>query len=82
VRETIPGLPAKFVFHDLRDYFASSMLAKGLPVNVVSAQMRHKNSTITLRTYEHLMPSAGDVARSALATIIRETREAGTAAAR
>lgn len=46
--------------HDLRHTFASLCLAGGLDVLTVSAYLGHKDSTTTLRTYAHLIPSDAD----------------------
>ena len=35
------GLPEGFRFHDLRHYYASLLISKGLDVKVVQARLRH-----------------------------------------
>lgn len=49
------GLPA-IRFHDLRHTAASLMLNHGVPPIVVSKRLGHKNVSITLDTYGHLIP--------------------------
>jgi integrase len=41
--------------HDLRHTYGSVMLAKGVPLEVVSERMGHANPTITLNVYRHLL---------------------------
>jgi len=50
-------------FHDLRHAAASMMIAAGLNVRQVSAQLGHANPTETLNTYSHLWPDSLDDAR-------------------
>jgi len=45
--------------HDLRHTHASVLLAAGVPVKVVSERLGHATVTITLETYQHIMPVAG-----------------------
>lgn len=52
--------------HDLRHHFASVLLARGVPVNVVARYMGHADATLVISTYGHLMPDAEDVTRKAL----------------
>jgi len=49
------GLP-DIRFHDLRHTAASLMLNHGIPPIVVSKRLGHKNVSITLDTYGHLIP--------------------------
>ena len=41
---------------DLRHTHASVSLAAGVPVKVVSERLGHATVTITLETYQHIMP--------------------------
>ena len=43
--------------YDCRHTFASHLLAKGVPITYVSAQLGHKKPTTTLLFYAHYMPS-------------------------
>ena len=47
---------ARITFHGLRHTHASILLAKGLPVKVVSERLGHATVQITLDTYGHVMP--------------------------
>jgi integrase len=42
--------------HDLRHTHATLLLAKGVPVKVVSERLGHAGPTITLQVYAHVMP--------------------------
>ena len=44
-----------FRFHDLRHYFASSMLALNIPNKYIADIMGHKDETMLQRVYQHLM---------------------------
>lgn len=54
-------------FHDLRHYYASSLLASGVPVNVVQDVLGHADAVTTMTVYAHLLPDALDVAREGAA---------------
>ena len=60
------GLPGEFRFHDLRHYFASTLIAAGLDVKTVQARVRHQSAKVTLDTYGHLFPDRDDHTRAAL----------------
>ena len=69
-RGRVEGLPAGFRFHDLRHYFASLLIASGLDVKVVQAQLRHASATTTLNTYGHMFPDKDESARAAVASVL------------
>lgn len=48
--------PPKIRLHDLRHTHATLLLAKGVPVKVVSERLGHTSATITLQVYAHVMP--------------------------
>ena len=48
-RGSVDGLPECFRFHDLRQYFASILIAAGLDVKVVQARLRHAGATTALK---------------------------------
>lgn len=58
--------PDNFVFHDLRHYHATQLLAKGIPISVISHRLGHSNITTTLNTYVNYMPSLDDKASRVL----------------
>lgn len=53
--------------HDLRHSHASTLLAAGVPINVVQARLGHESIQTTVDTYGHLMPDAQAAAASAAA---------------
>ncbi|MFD3399431.1 tyrosine recombinase XerC [Kribbella sp. NPDC058693] len=66
----VPGLPAEFVFHDLRHYLASLLIASGADVKVVQARLRHASAKTTLDTYSHLWPDADESTRAAVGAVL------------
>ena len=44
--------------HDLRHSHASLLLARGIPIHVVSRRLGHSNIQVTVNTYGHLLPDA------------------------
>lgn len=66
--------------HDLRDSFASMLIATGLDVVFVSRQLGHVDPTVTLRVYADLFDRArhADTARAAFeasyGTILERSR--------
>lgn len=47
-------------FHDLRHFFASSALSRGVSVMAVSEQLGHSSIDITLRRYTHVLEKSRD----------------------
>jgi integrase len=45
--------------HMLRHWYATTMLERGLPLALVSRQMRHSDIAVTLRTYSQF--NEGDI---------------------
>ncbi len=72
----VSGLLEKFVFHDLRHYFASKSIRKGFDVERVRKLMRHVNASTTLNTYVGMWPTDDDLARSTLSELYPEGPEA------
>lgn len=58
------GLLLQFIPHSLRHHFASTALARGIPITDVSQWLGHRSIEVTYRIYRHLMPSAWDRART------------------
>jgi integrase len=50
------GLPHTTRFHDIRHSCISLLLARGIPVKVVSEMAGHADVSITLSTYGHVLP--------------------------
>ncbi len=64
------NLPAKLRLHDLRHFFASYNLSRGVPVTVVSKVMGHSSPAVTHSIYAHCIP--GD--ERSIATTMSELR--------
>lgn len=56
------GIPKTVRLHDLRHFAATTALANGVPLPVVSKMLGHASVTITLKTYIHLIPEMQDSA--------------------
>lgn len=54
------GLPEGTRFHDLRHFFASTLIAAGLNVKEVQARLGHATASETLDVYSHLFPDQED----------------------
>ncbi len=64
------NLPEDFRFHDLRHHFASTLVSSGVPIEVVSKLLTHKDLKTTQR-YAHLSPDALRQAAEKAATLIK-----------
>lgn len=56
------GLPATVRLHDLRHTCATVLLSRGVHPKLVQELLGHKNISITLDTYSHVLPGMGDAA--------------------
>lgn len=65
-----PALEPYFTLHDVRHFYASLLIAQGLPVTVVAARLGHKDLNETLRTYAHLWPDDDDRTRDAVDAVL------------
>lgn len=65
--------------HSLRHTFATTALAAGVPVNVVSSILGHASTAVTLEVYAHV---TGDMERVAVATVVSEMAKVGNPVAR
>jgi len=63
-RGTLAEAPVTMIYHDLRHYFASLLIAGGADVKVVQARLRHASATTTLNTHAHLWPDTDDRTRA------------------
>lgn len=61
--------------HDLRHYYASALIAAGVPVTGVQAALGHASAATTLRVYAHLWPGAEDVTRRAASAALDGMRD-------
>jgi integrase len=66
--------PPEIRLHDLRHTHATLLLAKGVPVKVVSERLGHANATITLSVYAHVMPGNQRDAADLFARLIGEAK--------
>jgi integrase len=57
-RAGMPASARQNTMHDLRHYFASSLLTEGEAIQAVSEWLGHYDPTITLKIYAHLMPKS------------------------
>ncbi len=53
-------------FHDLRHFYASTLLSAGVSIKAVQSHLGHGSAALTLDVYGHLMPSDDDRSRSAI----------------
>jgi integrase len=60
------GLPVGTRYHDLRHFYASTLIAAGVYPKVIQARMGHATLAETMDTYGHLFPEADDAGRGAL----------------
>ena len=60
------GLPAETTSHDLRHHFCSLLLAAGESVIAVAEYLGHKDATLVLKTYGHLVQGRDDHMRRAI----------------
>ncbi|MCW2881182.1 MAG: Integrase [Sphaerisporangium sp.] len=58
--------------HDLRHTHATLLLAKGVPVKVVSERLGHASPTATLTVYAHVMPGNQRDAAEQFASLVAE----------
>lgn len=58
--------------HDLRHTHATLLLAKGVPVKVVSERLGHASPTVTLTVYAHVMPGNQRDAADQFASLVAE----------
>ena len=61
---------AHFRLHDLRHFMATTMLAAGVPVPVVSERLCHARTSTTVNIYAHAMPGADRDAANLLADLL------------
>lgn len=57
---------AEVRLHDLRHSFATTLLAAGVNVKIVSEALGHASAAFTLDTYAHVLPTMGEQVASAI----------------
>jgi integrase len=57
--------------HDLRHTHATLLLAKGVPVKVVSERLGHASPTITFQVYAHVLPASQRDAAELFASLVK-----------
>jgi integrase len=63
------GLPRGTRFHDLRHFYASTLIADGQHPKVIQERLGHATIAETMDTYEHLFPDASEHGRGAIDAI-------------
>jgi integrase len=66
------GIPATFVFHDLRHTQASLMLAAGVDLKVIQKRLGHRDFATTANTYSHLLQNAQNEAVEKLSAMMKK----------
>jgi integrase len=62
-------------FHDLRHFYASTLLSAGVSIKAVQSHLGHGSAVLTLDVYGHLMPSDDDRSRSAIGEVFSATED-------
>jgi integrase len=68
---------AAFRLHDLRHFMATTTLAAGVPVPVVSERLCHARSSTTVNIYAHAMPGGDRAAVNLLAELLAPAPDRG-----
>lgn len=63
------GAPAGSRFHDLRHFYASTLIEAGESVKVIQSRLGHATAAETLDTYGHLWPDSEHSTRAAFDTV-------------
>ena len=71
------GVPDEVHFHCLRHFYASRMLAAGVPLPTVSAMLGHSSPAVTARIYSHHLPDQWDAARAGVDAVAGLVRDGG-----
>lgn len=69
------GVPEEVHFHSLRHFFASRLLAEGVPLPTVSVLLGHSSPVVTARIYSHHLPDQWDEARRGVAAVAGLVRD-------
>jgi integrase len=66
-------LPKGTRFHDLRHFYASTLIAANVNPKVIQARLGHATISETMDTYGHLFPDAEDLGRGDIDAIFAAT---------
>jgi integrase len=69
------GLPETTRYHDLRHGAASLLLSQGVPVPAVSTLLGHRDSSITLRVYAHMIEGIDGLAAQAMDDLLNDKED-------
>ncbi|MEV0442508.1 tyrosine-type recombinase/integrase [Streptomyces spectabilis] len=75
-RQVMKKLGLKYKPHDLRHFFASTMLAAGVSLLEVSRWLGHRSIRVTADTYGHLVPDSWNRGRKAMEDAMRPQMKA------
>lgn len=64
------GLPAGTRFHDLRHFYASTLIAANLNPKVIQTRLGHATIAETMDTYGHLFPDSEDLGRGTIDAVL------------
>jgi integrase len=68
------GLPKGTRFHDLRHFYASTLIAANLNPKVIQARLGHATISETMDTYGHLFPDSEDLGRGVVDKALERAR--------
>jgi integrase len=68
------GLPKGTRFHDLRHFYASTLIAANLGPKVIQHRLGHAKISETFDTYGHLFPDDEELGRGAIESMIAKAR--------
>jgi integrase len=71
-----PGLPDWPTPHDLRHFYASTLIRSGASVKAIQLRLGHSSAKTTVDVYGHLLPDKEDRTRRAIEEAFSEDREA------
>ncbi len=76
------GLPDWATPHDLRHFYASTLIRSGASVKVIQTRLGHASAKTTLDVYGHLFPDEEDRTRTAVDAALQPDRDAAMSTGR
>lgn len=70
----LAGLPKGTRYHDLRHFYASTLIAANLNPKVIQARLGHATISETMDTYGHLFPDSEDLGRGVVDEALEKAR--------